>query len=291
MMGAEDIRRNSIGVAVSTMDARVLRNRPLLEQLEVLAWPTVIVNQCRSEHGARMAGKWEGESGHVQIVDSDSSGLCASRNLAIRHLEVDWVVLCDDDVSLSVEELHELRDQLMEWPFDCDPDEVGALSTKLKKSESVMWRNYPAERKAIQGSHAWNGLRIQSINSMELVLHRKAMLNWRLSFDEDFGLGATAVNGGEEAILLHDILESGGIILPMNLAPRLHPEDSSGQQMNSKAAFTQGAVHRKIFGALLWAGLFGWFALKRGMRGGFGPRGVGLAMDYWRGGQWSAGLD
>ena len=89
-------------------------------------------------------------------------------------------------------------------------------------------------------------------------------------------------------LLLHSILRADGVILPVDWSPRIHPEDSSGQEVHAKGSFTQGAVHRRVFGPMVWGALLLNFGLKRLMQGGVGPKGLPLVRDYWRGGRWAA---
>ena len=283
-----DCRGNLIGVAVSTMNGAVLQNLALLEQLEGLGWPTVIVNQYDREAG-RLQTRPESQFGaHVSIEDSAARGMCVSRNFALDTLEVDRLLLCDDVVTLDLEEAEGLKQGLSAWPFAPPATSVGALSTRLKKDASTPWRAYASDRAAVKGVGFTNGLLIQKMNSRELVVNRRAVQHWNLRFDERFGLGSASTNGGEEAILLHGILRSGGVILPVDWSPRIHPEDSSGQEVHAKGSFTQGAVHRRVFGPMVWGALLLNFGLKRLMQGGVGPKGLPLVRHYWRGGRWAA---
>lgn len=280
--------RNVIGIAVSTMNGAVLQNQPLLKQIEELCWPTVIVNQHNREGGQRLTISETQFGPHVIIEDSEARGLCVSRNLALDILDVDWLLLCDDDVALDLQEAKGLKQDLSAWPFAPRATSVGALSARLKKDASTPWREYASNRAAVEGEGFTNGLLIQKMNSMELVVNRRAMQHWNLRFDEQFGLGSALTNGGEEAILLHGILRAGGVILPVDWSPRIHPEDSSGQEVHAKGSFTLGAVHRRVFGPMVWGALLLNFGLKRLMRGGVGPKGLPLVRDYWRGGRWAA---
>lgn len=273
---------------MSTMNSAVLQNQPLLKQIEDLGWPTVIVNQHNREGGQLLTVSETQFGAHVTIEDSEARGLCVSRNLALDTLDVDWLLICDDDVTLDLQEAEGLKQCLSAWPFGSRISSVGALATQLKKDASTPWRAYSSNRVPLVGDGLANGLRIQKINSMELVLNRRSVLQWNLRFDERFGLGSTFTNGGEEAILLHSILRVGGIILPVDFSPRLHPEDSSGQEIHAKGSFTQGAVHLRVFGPMVWGALLLNFGLKRLMRGGVGPKGLPLVRHYWKGGCWAA---
>ena len=83
-------------------------------------------------------------------------------------------------------------------------------------------------------------------------------------------------------MLLYAVLQHGGQILPLNVSVRIHPEESSGQAVNASTAFTQGAVHWKVFGGLSWFALFLVYVGKR-LTGG----GLYTAVHYARGGAWA----
>ena len=70
-----DRPRNAIGIAVSTMNGAVLQNDSLLQQIEELAWPTLIVNQYDREDGRLQTGFETHFGVHVIIDDSDGRGL------------------------------------------------------------------------------------------------------------------------------------------------------------------------------------------------------------------------
>ena len=96
---------NLIGIAVSTMNARLLHNVELIEQLSTLGWPVVIVNQHTTQEG-KLDPEADGVNRpHMRVIQSTQLGLSHSRNQAMEELQkqsVRWAVLCDDDVTLDL---------------------------------------------------------------------------------------------------------------------------------------------------------------------------------------------
>lgn len=280
---------NLVGFAVSTMNARLLDNVELVGQLVTLGWPVVIVNQHTTQEGKLDPESDDMNHSHVQVVNSERLGLSHSRNQAmdaLQKLSVQWAVLCDDDVTLDLDACKALAAWLGGDAPTSSWHDVGAITTRLMKSRSTPWRTYQDTQTHILGTSTASLRRIQFVNSMELVVHLGALASWNVKFNPRFGLGAPPVNGGEEVLLMHDILRAGGALVPTTFAVRLHPDESSGQVLNAQAAFTQGAVHRKVFGHPAWWGLVAVFVWKRLKSGN-----VSRIFDYLRGGAWASRHD
>ena len=267
-------------IALSTVDGRLAQNHKLITQIAALKIPVVVVNQLRgnTKHLSLDALGWSAE--HAQIIHMNTLGLSVSRNAAMAAIRSQWALLVDDDIALDGEAFALLKQRLQR---NTDWKNVGALATRLMKDENTLWREEPQDLSVIEGRQTGVLRRIQRINSMELVLNVSALRDWGIKFDTRFGLGAPTTNGGEEVMLLDSILRCGGRIVPVNLAPRLHPEESSGQAINPATAFTQGAVHRFVFGSSRWLALFVVYALKR-VRSGE----LALVAYYAKGGKWAS---
>ena len=189
----------------------------------------------------------------------------------------------DDDVTIDVSGFQKLQVLLQECHNLGQLDQVGAITTRLMKRPGLAWRLYPENPGPIQGL-SWSALKkIQTINSMEIVVNQGWLRQVGIGFNEQFGLGAPPTNGGEEVLLLHQILKNGGTILPTSIELRHHPEESSGQAVNAKTAFSQGALHRIVFGRIRWFGLALAFFMKR-LRDG----NIRRTIDYTRGGAWAS---
>ena len=269
-----------LGIALSTMDGRLAQNQGLVAQIAKLKAHVVVVNQLRTDEGRLSLDSLGWSEDHAQIVHMDTLGLSLSRNAAIDALRSQWALLADDDITLDIEAFSSLSQCLSDAD---DWDRVGALATRLMKDPDTPWRNDVQDLSVLEGRRLPNLRRIQRINSMELVLNVAALRRWDIRFDTRFGLGAPPTNGGEEAMLMDSILRCGGRIVPVDLAPRLHPEESSGQAINPATAFTQGAVHRLVFGSSRWPALVLVYALKRVRSGEWN-----LVADYAKGGKWAS---
>lgn len=269
-----------LGIALSTMDGRLAQNHVLVAQIATLQLPVVVVNQLRGNTGELSLDDLGWSSDHAQIIHMTTLGLSVSRNAAMAALQSQWALLADDDITLDVKAFALLTKRLQE---DTYSDRVGALATRLMKDQNTPWREGAQDLSILEGRQTEALRRIQRINSMELVLNVSALRGWGVQFDTRFGLGAPPTNGGEEVMLLDSILRCGGRIVPVDVAPRLHPEESSGQAINPATAFTQGAVHRLVFGVRRWPALFLVYTLKRIRAGN-----LALVVNYAKGGKWAS---
>ena len=273
-----------LGIALSTMDGRLAQNGALVQQLAALAAPVVVVNQLRDGNTGALSLAQLGWSKDVAyIVNTNTLGLSRSRNEALKTIPARWVVLADDDIGIIPEEFDALALRLKTDPSLGADSSVGALATRLMKDAETPWRQYPQDSPPLQGQNLSNLRKIQRINSMELVLNKHWLQHANISFDERLGLGAPPTNGGEEVVLLNELLQRGGQILFIDRPLRLHPDDSSGQTVNAKTSFTQGAVHWMVFGATRWWLLLIVFAAKR-LRNGDGS----AILHYVKGGVWAS---
>ena len=216
-----------------------MENRALMSQLTELSIPVVVVNQ--HEAGRGMPDHLGMDAPHVQVVNTESRGLSRSRNLALRELNASWAVLCDDDVSLDLDGLNKLRVHLSERSTKAP---MPIVVCQLWHDAKHAWRTYSPSPWSLRGWTARHVLRLQKVNSMELVVPTN------LPFHEALGLGsAGGVVAGEEGLLLANHLRQGGEVAYLPLRLRFHPEESTGARLNSQTALSMGVVHRASFPA------------------------------------------
>lgn len=266
-----------LGLLVSTMNGRLWDNQALTQQLLETALPVVVVDQLTDV--GRGAPHAVVDAPNVRVIQARERGVSNSRNAGLKAIQADWVVLCDDDVTLLTDGLDALRQHLQRVPGN-----VGAVATQLMKGTDSPWRNYDPTLQVIQG-RAWSAkLAIQRINSMELVLNRAHMRGAGMGFNPSFGLGAPPTTGGEEVLVLSNMLNRGWAVQVLPVATRVHPDESSGSMGNEGTAFSQGAVHRLTFDAPFRWLLLPWSLAKRLLQGS--P--LAQAYAYLRGWWWAS---
>ena len=228
----------TFGYAVSTVESKLLDNVVFMNQLAKIDDPIVIVNQFRDQPlDASTLGQ------NVQVINSKSRGLSKSRNVALKALDVDFVMICDDDISLVPANIERIRKEIQKDP-DC-----ALYFTRLQKTTGELWRgNYENDAFSIRSLSFSSKRRIQRINSMEQVYNLRFLRSNQLIFNVDFGAGSSKFQLGEETLMSWSILKAGGVLRYLPIVARIHPPLSSGSifsVQHSKAVF---AVKWKIFG-------------------------------------------
>lgn len=270
-------------VCVSTMNGGLVKNHALTNQLLALGIPVVVVNQITRQDPRNQELKARLSLPHINIYETTTCGLSRSRNDALRLATTSWALLCDDDVWFSQNGIHQLAHELPKY----DNSEVGAVTTQLLRDNDLDWRNYSVLPETVNGTSIWAKLQIQHINSMELVLHAKNMKKHGVSFRQHWGLGTTPAPGGEEVLLLNDLLENELTLQRINVGVRIHPDESSGSGINTTNAFVQGSTNSVIFPRLVYWGLGVWLTFKHLIRR---RSDLKWGVAYFKGGHWASCL-
>jgi len=224
-----------LGIVLSTTESRLMENTLFVDQLRTVNLPVVIVNQCKS----RMLNPGTFPP-HVQVVNSNSKGLSASRNLALDALQAEFAMLCDDDIMLQEGCLDQLIPQLQSG--------VAMYFTPLHTTEGHPWRrHYPEAPFYLRGLSFANRKRIQKINSMEQIVNRNFMRENQLRFNESFGAGSGKYPMGEETLLAFELLKCGGQLQFLPIPTRIHPPVSTATHLNGEKYRAIRAIHRRVF--------------------------------------------
>ena len=171
-----------------------------------------------------------------QHIKTEELGLSKSRNLALKHSSPDkeFLIFADDDFRF-VKNYKELIDRTINQIGNADvivfpcTTEQGKLRRAYKLGDELSFS------------------KCLGLCSAELMYKKSFLLEHKLSFNTKFGLGATYPSG-EEAILVSELRKKGGKILSTDQPLVIHPEETSGDQHQSKSQVqTKAAVLREIF--------------------------------------------
>jgi len=270
----------NLTICISTMNGKLVGNQALVNQLVSLPIPVVVVNQITQSDPKTQQLATQLDLSHITLHETKSRGLSLSRNKAIRLTTTPWALLCDDDVWFSLDGLRQLTQHLPKH----DESQVGAVVTQLLKDKGVGWRDYSNHPQEVQGTSMWAKLQIQRINSMELVLHAGNMKKHKIEFRQAWGLGTQPAPGGEEVLLLNDLLEQGLGLRRVHVGVRIHPDESSGSSINATNAFVQGSTNAVVFPRLVYWALGVWLTLKHLLRR---RSNLSWGLSYFKGGRWA----
>lgn len=134
----------------------------------------------------------------MTVVSHDSRGLSRNRNVALRHATHSEVIISDDDVTYSHEQLKKLLETFKEHP------ELDFFTFRYSTPDGKNGKIYP--RGDFDLAHPKHGYYVSSI---ELALRRESVLRSGVWFDQRFGLGGELFVAGEEGVLVYQLLHNG----------------------------------------------------------------------------------
>lgn len=231
------MRQFQFGYIIATVESGILKNELFCRQIDAIIDPIVIVNQFTQN--AIKEGQF---NSNVTLVNSKTTGLSKSRNIALSLIDASHVMICDDDIQLEEGNLEELKRIIAKSPSH------SVYFTQLQKSTGPLWRaSYERDAFVLEGLSFATKRRIQRINSMEQILGLDLLKQNRIQFNEKFGAGTPNYPLGEETLLSYDALKAGGTMQYIPLVSRIHPPFSSGMKTDWRSQRSKWAVYRITF--------------------------------------------
>lgn len=174
-------------------------------------------------------------SSNIRIIEMNKKGLSVSRNEALNNSMGKYLLICDDDVDVSVAGIHLVCDE-----FDATPD-TDIIFTQVLTPEGAYFKKY----KDIKKESLYT---LAGISSIEICLRRESCIRSKLQYDERFGLG-TEYPSCEEFILLTDAFKAGLLMKRTKINVMTHPKESSGKQLTNDAILrAKGAAFCRVYG-------------------------------------------
>lgn len=210
-----------IDVLCSTMYGKV----PLIFIRGTKPDDVIVINQCI-----------EGANENKDFLNYYEKGLSKSRNAAIFNAKAEICLIADNDVYYGDETFEKVRNAFLKYP------EADILTFKIETPDGEPFKSY-------RENFFWhNKHSVAKVSSIEIAFRRKSIVQNRILFDENFGLGSRFATG-EEYIFLRDALKKG---LKAAFVPEVivyHPKESSGGQFNNiELIEAKGAMIRRVFG-------------------------------------------
>lgn len=218
-------------ILVSTM------NRNSLEFLEVMfqnntlsEYQILIINQTTADC------LLTSERPNVRVINSFERGLSKSRNLAMNHAIGDICLLADDDV-IYLKGFETLVLQSHKRLKDAD-----LITYKTLTTEDRPYYEYPKNESVL-------GRFCKYVLSIEISFKRKSIVESKVRFNENFGLGAT-FQDSENYIFLQDLMHQCNhklMFVPEFIV--IHEPFSSSSQVDSdRLIFARSALSYKRYG-------------------------------------------
>lgn len=191
-----------------------------------------VINQCPAGDSTFTLNQ-----NNLRILSFPEKGLSKSRNRSLDQITESIGLISDQDIQFKKGFQDIIISEFEQYPnadiivFQIE-DEQGNLLKKYRKE--ACWMNQRD---------------IMKVSSVEIAFKASSILKNKLSFDEDFGLGATFPTG-EETIFLSDALKKGLQIKYLPFPIVIHPRNSSGRQFLNNASLirAKGAMFYRMFG-------------------------------------------
>lgn len=174
-------------------------------------WELVIVDQSRDDQTEQAVAPFVAKDARVRYIRSESTGVSAARNVAIRHSDGAYLAVTDDDCEVAPDWLATLVHEL-----DADPRVgfvAGALiPTDFDPSTGDIPKFLPGERRVVE--RPWP---ITECFGADMALRRSVLEDVGL-FDEQIGPGAK-YSVLDEQEMCHRVLLKGYRVL---ITPEAH---------------------------------------------------------------------
>lgn len=172
----------------------------------------------------------------IIISQLESKGLSKNRNNVLSMATGDLCFIADDDVEYTYEYIDCVINYFKKH------NDVDILIGKIK-TEGCEYKQYK------KNAHKISWINIGSVSSIEIVFNRKCIIDSKIQFDHNFGLGGNLYNRGEEAIFMSDCLKSKLNIYYIPCYIVEHPYESTGKKIifNAKEARYWGSLFYRIF--------------------------------------------
>lgn len=171
----------------------------------------------------------------IKVINSFEKGLSKSRNLALMNASSDWCLIADDDV-VYLENLENSINEGIE-KFN----NSGVIIFKSLECGNVLRRRFPKNSK--QKLTAFERF---DVASFEMLLNRTT--DFKVFFNENFGLGSEVFLFGEEALVMYDYCERGADVSFYKQPIVFHSKESTGTIYDHPLRyFTKGGILKYMY--------------------------------------------
>lgn len=208
----------------------------------------IIVSQGNHDQLAELLSNYSFTFNHIKI---DKKGLSLARNVGLPHVNGDILTFADDDCWYkedTVDYIHEVfsdssRQIVCFQHFDPDKNEYA--------------KNYPNEEQRNLSNR-----RVLQQSSIDIFVHTGRVPDYKIGFDESFGLG-TKYKSGEENIYLMDLKNKGYQIDYIPKIVSYHPNKEKLKNLDFDMVVGKGPLFKRLFGGPTGFAMFVAFYFKK----------------------------
>lgn len=178
----------------------------------------------------------ESNKPNIRVINSFEKGLSKSRNLAIQNAMGDICLLADDDI-IYLEGFNQTI--LQSYSSNKKAD---LITFKTLSTESIPYSNYPRELGKL-------GSFCKYVLSIELSFKLKSIVDAKVRFNENFGLGATYMDS-ENYVFLKDVMaiKNFRLLFVPEFVVIHKPFSSSDDIASDRHVFGRSALNYKFYG-------------------------------------------
>lgn len=168
-----------------------------------------------------------------RICRADGEGLSKNRNNSMAESSAPYLLVSDDDVTYTAEGLSAV--------IRAFEDNPGADIITFRYASKTGGKTYPSESFPLSDPP-----RGYFVSSIEMAF-RRASVQGKIWFNENFGIGARFPSG-EEDVFIRDCLAAGlnGVFVPEEIARHDAPTTSGRNLMSPSRPYAKGAVFLRI---------------------------------------------
>lgn len=171
----------------------------------------------------------------AEVIEDHRLGLSHSRNCAIAHATTDFILFADDDMTIDLDGLAQMREKLAGDP---------GLTLVAGWRREHLARS-PKSAQAYPFT-LWNSGRLCA---PEMMLRLSDLRRMGVGFDPSFGVGAVTPVG-EEYVFVADLLRKGGKGISLPVVAGSHPGQSTGDHWrDANLLQARLRVLHRVFGA------------------------------------------
>ncbi|KAF2331607.1 glycosyltransferase family 2 protein [Flavobacterium nitrogenifigens] len=224
-------KESDIEILISTMNQNSLDFLvPMFPYSHFSSFSILIINQTQKEKILTS------DYFNVRVINSFEKGLAKSRNLALENALGKILVIADDDVVYKEGFAIKIIDVYNKFP------KAAVINFEAENLDGSLIKKYPSDSKA-----NLNIFDVLNSSSIEMTLNKKIINESKVSFDENFGLGAV-FEMGEEAIFLSDLKakQKQLVFEPQIIVIHKNQTSSEKKSIDDKY-YIQGALFSRIF--------------------------------------------
>lgn len=237
-----------ISILVPTLGEREIELKILFDSLKNQSnknFELIVVTQINHSYVEKLRLNYSFNIKHIKV---DKRGLSYSRNIGLKYVEGNIVLLSDDDAWYEKDSMQIILDEFKNNGSD-------VLCFKIKDPIiNQDYKNYSKHKVQV------NKLQILKKSSIEIAFNLKRINLDDIRFNEEFGLGAKYVSG-EENIILNSLLLKNKKIKFINKTIVYHRKKVNSK-FDSRYIISKAGLFREIYGKVVGLILYNVLMLK-----------------------------